>query len=168
MRLFLGPEELLLLPVELLLILPILLVVVVVGPPLVAVSRPIILSGIPPSPELLFEIFSLPVEVLGTPVVVFLLGPILLVIGRAPCPSRVMIAGVRVLFVSLAVISVGMLLLRRIWCMVSFPGGTAPLVGSIAAAQLSSQVVILCAFLLVAEDVIGVRDLFETFLIGIF
>lgn len=81
MRLFLGPEELLLLPVELLLILPILLVVVVVGPPLVAVSRPIILSGIPPGPKLLFEISSLAIEVLGTPVVVFLLGPILLVIG---------------------------------------------------------------------------------------
>ena len=81
MRLFLGPKELLLLPVELLLVLPILLVVVVVGPPLVAVSRPIILSGITPSPELLFEISPLPIEVLGTPVVVFFLRPILLVIG---------------------------------------------------------------------------------------
>jgi hypothetical protein len=81
MRLFLGSEELLLLPVELLLVLTILLVVVVVGPPLVAVSRPIILSGIPPSPELLFEISSLPIEVVGAPVAVFFLGPILLVIG---------------------------------------------------------------------------------------
>jgi len=80
-RLFLGPEELLLLPVKLLLVLAILLVVVVVGAPLVAVSRPIILPGIAPSPDLLFEISSLPVEIIGTPVGVLFLGPVLLVIS---------------------------------------------------------------------------------------
>ena len=80
-RLFLGPEELLLLPIKLLLVLAILLIVVVVGAPLVAVSRPIILPGIAPSPELLFEISSLPVEIIGTPVGVLFLGPVLLVIS---------------------------------------------------------------------------------------
>ena len=121
MRLFLCPEELLLLPVELLLILSILLVVVVVGPPFVAVSCTVILSIISPSSKLLFEIPSLLIEFIGTPVAVFFLGSIVLVIGRPSCPSRIVISGVGVLFVSLAIISVGMLLLRSIWCMISFP-----------------------------------------------